>query len=245
MIKRLIAVMLAALCMSALPFTALGSNKTPVTVKLPYSHVWKTDVPKADDRFIYRWTAETEGSPMPEGSTGSYLDWHLQGNEEGTLSLSYSLDVPGVYSYRLAAYVPHPRVGYTYEPRTYLLTVLVKTNADDEVVAEWYLLNEKEGTKTDIIDLDPSYSSLEYWKGNMKQRQMQGTDTSQEGNTSTDRKGKKGKKTRSGQSARATNTVKTGDESRIESLLVIFCVSALLIAYLVYEDLRERREKKL
>lgn len=250
MMKRLIAALLAAVCLSALPFTVLGANWSPVTVVLPYYHVWKTDVPDADDRFTYRWTAETAGAPMPEGSTNSHWDWHLRGNTEGELSLVFPFEAPGTYSYRLAAYVPEPKEGYVYEPRTFLLTVLVSSGPDGAPVAEWYLLNEQEGTKTDRIDLDPSYTAPK----DGKEDKPGHDDHPKDEKDSADSRKKKGesshqgKQTSSGQSGSSTgssNSVKTGDETRIESLLVIFCVSALLLAYLVYEELRERREKRM
>lgn len=39
----------------------------------------------------------------------------------------------------------------------------------------------------------------------------------------------------------ANGGAKTGDETRLESMASILCVSGLLLAYLIYEELRERR----
>ena len=230
MMKRLLAALLAALCLSALPLTVLGANATEVTVVLPYYHVWKTDVPNADDRFTYRWTAETQGAPMPSGKTGKYWDWHLRGNTEGKLALTYTFTGPGTYSYRLAAYVPQPKKGYSYEPRTFLLTIAVLNAPGGGLRAEWVLLNERSGKKVDQIDLDPSYVT----------GRKSGDD--HEGHKKKRKKATAGTSSTSGK--RTAQSVKTGDETRIQSMIVVLSVSGVLMLYLLYEELHERRGSK-
>lgn len=237
MMKRLIAALLSALCLSALPLTALGSAVTQIKVVLPYYHVWKTDVANADDRFTYRWTAVTEDAPMPAGTTEKYWDWNLRGNTSGKLSLTFSFTEPGSYSYRLAAYVPTPKKGYVYEPRSFLLTVLVKNDSGGGLRAEWVLLNELSGEKVDRIDLDPSYT--------------ENNKSGSGGSSKTKKKGRgygygngSGGSSGSGSSGRTAKSVKTGDETRIHSMVVILSVCGVLMAYLVYEELRERKARK-
>ena len=234
MMKRLMAAMLAVLCLSAITPAARGAETLRARVVLPWFHVWKTDVPDADDRFVYRWSAVTEDAPMPEGVTTAYWDWHLKGNCEGELTLHFTFDTPGAYSYRLAAYVPKPVKGYVYEPRTYLLTVLVMNAPEGGLRAEWNILNEASGAKVDKLDLDPSYSAGE-------------TPTEAPTQTPTEKPTQKssggGKSGGSGTSGKSGKAAKTGDESRMESMRVILRVSGLLLVYLIYEEVRSRSGK--
>lgn len=219
--KRLMAAALAVLWLSAIPLTALCAEPFPATVVLPYYQVWKTDVSGADDLFTYRWTA-LKGAPPPKGVTNTYWDWKLRGNTKGKLSLKFSFDAPGDYSYRLAAHVPKPVKGYTYEPRTYLLTVFVRNAPGGGLEADWNLLNEKSGAKVERIDLDPSYTS----------------------DHKHEKKSSKKSKSSSGSGKKSGKSAKTGDDSRIGSWAAILSASALMIACLIYEDLRLRREKR-
>ncbi len=236
MLKRLMAALLAVFCLSAMPLTILGADAPGVKVVLPYYHVWKTDVSGADDRFTYRWTVETDGAPVPEGVKNTYWDWNLQGNKEGKLSMSFVFEDPGAYSYRLAAYVPRPVEGYVYEPRTYLLTIVVKNMPAGGMQAEWYLLNEKSGDKVDRIDLDPSYTAGE--------KPEKPDDSGESGGSG----GSSGSGSGSGSSGssgnRTGNSVRTGDESRAGSWAAIISVSCLMLVFLVFEEYRERRQRK-
>lgn len=230
MFKRLMAVaLLAVLCLTARPLAAFGADSFRATVVLPYYHVWKTDDSSADDRFTYRWTAETEGAPVPEGVKTSYWDWNLRGNKEGKLSMSFSFGVPGAYSYRLAAYVPKPKDGYTYEPRTYVLTILVQNAPGGGLQADWYLLNEQSGEKVDRIDLDPSY------KGKKDSGGSGGSGSSGSGSGSSSGSSS-GKKT--------GNTVRTGDDSRLRSWEAILSASFLMLVFLLFEDRRGRKNHR-
>lgn len=229
--KRLFAALLAALCLAALPLTALGAEPLRTAVVLPYYHVWVTDVPEADDRFTYRWTAVSEEAPMPEGVTASYWDWNLRGNVRGELSLPFTFDTTGAYAYRLSAHVPKPREGYVYEQRTFLLTVLVQNAPGGALRAEWYLLNEESGEKVDRIDLDPSYTAGKKKTDEKKDSDRKKTDGDK-------RSGDAGRK------GRTSGSVKTGDETRLESMMVIMAVSALLLVYLVWEELRELKARR-
>lgn len=247
MLKRLMAALLAVFCLSALPLTVLGADALRVKVVLPYYHVWKTDVPGADDRFTYRWTVVTEGAPVPEGIKNTYWDWNLRGNKEGKLSMSFVFEDPGVYSYRLAAYVPKPVDGYVYEPRTFLLTISVKNTSEGVMQAEWYLLNENSGQKVDRIDLDPSYTA-----GERPEKPDDSDDSGGSGGSggsgSSGGSGGSGGSSGSGSSGssgnRTGNSVRTGDESRIRSWAAIISVSFLMLAFLVFEDRRDRRREK-
>lgn len=229
MMKRLAAALLTVLWLWQLPLAALGAETAPVTVTLPYSHVWKTDDPDADDSFTYRWTSETAGAPMPEGSTGTYWDWTLKGNISGTLTLSFPCDSAGVYLYRLSAWVPSPVEGYTYEPRIYLLTLVVQDAPGGGLQGEWNVLNETSGAKVDRLDLDPSYTGGQPPTEAPTERPTQ-SPTSQPARSSTG----------SGQSGSA----KTGDENHIRSMAAILLASALLLIYLVAAERTERRKSE-
>lgn len=245
MMKRLLAALLTLLCLSALPSAALAADSLSVKVDLPYYHVWTTDDSAADDRFTYRWSALTPGAPMPTGRTGSYWDWNLKGNSQGTLSLSFSFSQTGTYQYRLAAYVPQKKAGYVYESRTYQLTVVVQANSSGRLWAEWYVLNEASGSKVDRLDLDPLYSKPK--DKDTKKNTSRGK--SKSGSGSGRRKGKSGSGgTNSGANGSANGGAnggaKTGDETRLESMASILCVSGLLLTFLVYEELREHRANR-
>ena len=59
---------------------------------------------------------------------------------------------------------------------------------------------------------------------------------------------KKRKKATAGTSStsgkRTAQSVKTGDETRIQSMIVVLSVSGVLMLYLLYEELHERRGSK-
>lgn len=243
MMRRLLAAALAVLCLLALLPTAVAAESFRARVVLPYYHVWKTDVPDADDRFTYRWTVVTPGAPTPQGVTSEYWDWNLKGNVEGNLTLELTFDQPGAYDYRLAAYVPNPVKGYVYEPRTYLLTVLVvnKTTPGSGLTAEWTLLNERSGAKVDRIDLDPSYTSGETPTQTPTEKPTE-KPTQQPTEKTTEKKGGSSGGSSGGNSG--SSAAKTGDSNRIRSMATILSVSGLLLAYLLYEELRQHRRGK-
>lgn len=241
MLKRLMTALLAIFCLTALPLTALAEESFRVTVTVPYFQVWKTDVPEADDRFIYRWTA-AEDAPVPEGVTTSYWDWELAGNTEGKLSLAFQFDEPGTYQYRLAAFVPNPKPGYVYETRTYLLTVLVQ-NTSGGLQAEWYILNEDSDEKVDLVELDPSYTAGKRDDESESRPGKPTDDTS--GSRQGSSAGGSSASEKSDESGTGTGIgkVRTGDDTVIRSWAAILSVSGLMVLYLICQEVREGREK--
>ena len=129
-----------------------------ITVDIPYEQLWfnYSDNPDVDDTFTYQIVGETADTVMPLGSDNGVYYFTLEGNTEGTLNLQFPYTDGGEYTYFLSAYVPEPQTGYTYEPRTFKITVFVHQQTAGLIVYAMTIQDE-ELSKFDVVPLDPSY----------------------------------------------------------------------------------------
>lgn len=122
-------------------------------VEIPVSHVIKGDRYSSSDSFTFVLTAEKEGNPMPEGSSGGEKKVDLKG--EGTVSFGkIEFDYPEAYYYTITESAPSVN-GLTGDKTIYRV-MIAKYNNEVAHIVTW---NKASGEKTDKVVFTDRYSA--------------------------------------------------------------------------------------
>lgn len=146
----------------------------PVSVTVPYRHIYTTTDIKVDDLFHYL-VSGSEGAPLPAeaNADGGFSVRGVAGS--GAMAggkrlfevdgvLTFTFDRSGTYTYTVKADLSidgrKPNVSrYTFEPRVYTVTFYV---SEEEGVLTVSMTTIKEGdVKVTEIELDPDYEYTE------------------------------------------------------------------------------------
>ena len=117
-----------ALCMAAAtiillitcasPASGAAAGQPTITINQVFASSGGSDV------FTYRLSPDETGSPMPEGSTAEGYTFTIAGTSSLTLELApYSSE--GVYRYKLFQVIGAEKPGYAYDKRVYTIEVHV------------------------------------------------------------------------------------------------------------------------
>lgn len=135
-----------------------GSYDDPVSVTIPYTHVYKADRNRNNDTFKYSITP-LDGAPAPVGTNGTYT-FSVDGNPgrtvNGELELNFKFDRPGEYLYKVAS-ADRARRGFNYESRTYTVHVYVTNDGDGGLTANVTTVGKSDNDKYQRIELNPSH----------------------------------------------------------------------------------------
>lgn len=158
-------VMICLLIVMACPLCsvsyAAGYGDT-VTVKVPYTHIYSADKSRGQsDKFTYK-IEPIDGAPLPQGSKNGAFLFTIEAapgsTVKGTMDLKIAFPKAGVYEYKVSSYEKTKYIGFTYEKRTYNITVDMHNDGSgglkDPIV---YVV--KNGKKRDRIELNPSYTA--------------------------------------------------------------------------------------
>lgn len=222
--------LLVLLCAGSVGMTARAAVEyEPLTVEIPYKHVYTTTDTSVDSLFHYRLTAK-DGAPMAAEADkeGTFSFEGVEGTGEevegGTLfvldgKLTFTFTKPGVYEYLLAG---NPEADadkvadghYTLEAREFDFACYI-VNDPDGGMRLTMLTSEEDGVKVTDIELDPSY------KGEEPETEPETTVPETQPTPPT--------------------PPKTGDGSPVLTYVVLLTVSAAAVVLLVL--LQTRREK--
>lgn len=176
--------LLCMICMVAIMFCIVPAGRAvhaaedgyePLTVAIPFKHVYTTTDLEADSLFHYLVTPK-DGAPLPAetDSEGSFpfdgIDGEGEETENGTLfvldgKLTFTFSMPGVYEYVLTADFDADAdkkadENYTLEPREFKITCYI-VNDPENGMKLTMLTSEEDGVKTVDIELDPAYEAPE------------------------------------------------------------------------------------
>ncbi|RHR25837.1 hypothetical protein DWX43_17075 [Clostridium sp. AF19-22AC] len=108
------------------------------------------------DQFYYKLTATEENNPMPDGHLGGEYAFSIQGNSKYMMK-PMTYQAPGTYSYQLVQTVENEAEGYTYDKRSYGITVYVKNGQSGNYITELIIKNES-GEKVSGITYQNTYN---------------------------------------------------------------------------------------
>lgn len=169
----MIVLLLCAFSVDPMAFAA-ETEYEPLTVSVPYKHVYTTTDTSVDDLFHYLVTA-TDDAPLPaEADENGVFTYHgVSGDGEavegGTRyvnegKLSFTFNKPGVYSYEVKADLDtdnkkEDAEKYTFEPRTYTLNLYIVNAEEGEMKLTMLTAETDEDVKPFEIELDPAYEN--------------------------------------------------------------------------------------
>ena len=140
---------------------AAGYDK-PVSVTIPYTHIYDADRNRTNDSFKYTITA-LDGAPSPAENADvySFIVTGKPGGEavSGEVNLSITFDKPGEYLYKVASAKKGSKNGFTYESRTYTVHVYVQNDAEGGLAAPIVTAVGDNGRKYQRLQLNPSHES--------------------------------------------------------------------------------------
>ena len=141
---------------------AFAAGGETLTVRLPYTHTYYAAGNRTRDDFTYRLRA-VDGAPMPQGSTDGAYDLTVRGvpdaePEEGTLDLKIAFAGPGVYEYKVSAYVPEKETGFSYEDREYTVSVSVRSSGEGLRIGYVTILGS-DGVKYDGLKFEAGHDA--------------------------------------------------------------------------------------
>lgn len=150
--------MLIAVIFSSMPVLAAEAQPASICLEINQGFSVENGTPPTDI-FNYKLTALDEKNPMPENSQGGELSISIQGSTKHTLG-AMVYQAAGIYSYKLEQSVEKESEGYTYDKRTYEITVYVRNTEGAGRAAELIIKNEK-GEKVSRIAYQNSYDKKE------------------------------------------------------------------------------------
>ena len=169
MLKRILPLVAAAL-LAAPAKVSLAVTYTPLTVELPYSHVYTTTNESADDQFHYKVESE---SPLPQeaDTAGGFVCAGTSGtrSESGdkvtfTLAgkLHFSFPAPGVYEYVIGAdsaadSAKTDAENYTFETRQYTVRFYIENGTAEGSLRLAGVTITESGTKKEVLELTADY----------------------------------------------------------------------------------------
>lgn len=150
--------MLFAVIFSSMPVLAAEGQPASISLEINQGFSVENGTPPTDT-FNYKLTALDEKNPMPEDSQGGEFSFSIKGSAKHTIG-AMLYQSAGIYSYKLEQSVKKETEGYTYDKRTYEITVYVKSTEGAGRTAELIIKNEK-GEKVSKIDYQNSYDKKE------------------------------------------------------------------------------------
>lgn len=154
-LKRIIAGMAVILLMST-QTTAVAAQYPTAKAEIPVSQIFtNSSGGSVAGTFTYRITATNKDNPMPEGiAVGTFSI-----EETKEISLEIIFDRVGIYKYEIKQVATGGSTGYTYDDRTYSVTVYVKNGENDSLKTEIFLQNPS-GGKVEKIEFTNSYQNI-------------------------------------------------------------------------------------
>gem|GEM_PF-2782487 len=145
-------VMTLSLCF---PFHSFAETSTGQKALLPVSQVFTTNVSGVSAVFRYQLVAKTAGEPVPEGGENGTYVWSMDGTCSDKLEITF--DQAGVFEYTVSSADTVHLENYTYETRTFDIMFYIGMNADGTFEEPVTVIRNPDGTKPDVLDLDPTY----------------------------------------------------------------------------------------
>ena len=129
----------------------------PVSVTIPYTHVYNAEKNRTNDTFNYTITP-LNGAPAPAGSTNGVYTFSVKGKpgkvaDKGQVELSITFPKPGEYQYKVAS-SDAAKKGFKFEKRTYTLHVYVQNSDNGGLMLAAV---DNGGKKLDRLDFEPSH----------------------------------------------------------------------------------------
>lgn len=116
----------------------------------------KNSTRDVDEVFAYNLTALDSDCPMPSGAAGGAYSFTLTGTDAVNIPVTFSN--PGIYQYEVGVDATLAAPGNSCDPRIYKITVLVNTK--DGVLTAQMVVQTDDGTKSDGIRFENSYTPL-------------------------------------------------------------------------------------
>lgn len=170
-------VLAAALCPGAQAATT--KEYETLTVELPYRHLYTTTDPAVDSLFHYIIEAKEGNGDLPAEADGNGV-FTFQGNSgpsvtsgrktiyDRTGTLHFTFTKPGEYTYLVRAdkVTDGKKVNaerYYFEAREYLVSFYIANDesASGSLKLRMLTAGEREGMKTNDVEMDPTYTSPE------------------------------------------------------------------------------------
>lgn len=146
---------MAVIIMGTARITASAAPYPTVKAEIPVSQMFTNNgEANADGTFTYQIKTEDKDNPMPEGIAGDIFS--INGNEEILLKIIF--DRVGIYKYEIKQITTEEKTGYTYDSRSYFVTVHVKNGDNDSLKTDIFLQNQS-GEKIEKIEFNTSYQN--------------------------------------------------------------------------------------
>ena len=134
----------------------------PVSVVIPYTHIYDADGNRKNDTFNYTITP-LDGAPAPAGSTNGVYAFSVKGTPEAVadlddVKLNITFERPGDYQYRVAS-SDAKKKGFTYESRMYTVHVYVQNDSEGKLKAPLVTAVGADGRKYQRLQLNPSHAA--------------------------------------------------------------------------------------
>ncbi len=135
----------------------------PVSVQIPYTHIYDAEKNRTNDTFNYRITPIGEAPALSDNAGGAYA-FSVKGVPEGSaqsgnVDLSIKFDRPGEYQYKLAS-SDRTKDGFTFESRTYTIKVFVKNDSNGGLTVEdIVVVDNSSNKKVGRLTLNPSHAN--------------------------------------------------------------------------------------
>ena len=204
-------------------------------VNIDYIHNFKTDILNVDDSFCYIFSP-VDGAP----SQFENNEYWIKGYGETTGKVSMSFSKAGTYSYQVFA-SPNYRVsGYTYEKKSYMVTLIV-TETNGTLKLKTLLIEGNDGYKYDKLRFDPTYNESVTPSATptptLEPSPSASVSPSPTGSWKDNNNGS------SNNGSKGQYTPKTGDDTPLATLISLAVLSAGMVFFLIWRDRRNKKKE--
>jgi hypothetical protein len=107
--------------------------------------------------FSYRLVPAQSNAPAPVEATDGVYTFKATGTQSGQMKLHFNFPSAGYYTYKVDAYVPDRKAGYTYETETYTVMVMAVYGDDGSLKLGALTIQDDRLAKYDSIPLVVTY----------------------------------------------------------------------------------------
>lgn len=132
------------------------SAASALTVEIPYTQVFSTNVSSADDSFAYQIEATCTSAaacPLPDPAAVGTDTFTVNGSVSGHLSIDFA--EKGIYTYRIKA-IDAAESGYTYDHNIYTIEIYIG-NDEGTLIQDALIIKNTEQSKVTQMNLSVSY----------------------------------------------------------------------------------------